>query len=37
MVSADGRRFLIPRPLSSTADLTMPIVVVVNWAARLKK
>ena len=37
-VSADGQRFLIPHPPSSnTANPTMPIAVVVNWAAGLKK
>jgi hypothetical protein len=34
-VSADGQRFLIPHPASSSgaANLTIPIVVVMNWAA----
>ncbi len=37
-VSADGQRFLIPHPPSSdAANVTMPIAVVVNWAAGLKK
>ena len=37
-VSADGQRFLIPHPPSSdTANLTMPITVVENWAAGIKK
>ncbi len=37
-VSADGQRFLIPHPTSSdTANLTMPIVVVENWAAGVGK
>ena len=37
-VSADGQRFLIPHPPSSdAANLTMPIAVVENWAAGLKK
>ena len=37
-VSADGQRFLIPHSASSdTANLTMPIAVVVNWAAGLRK
>jgi hypothetical protein len=37
-VSADGQRFLIPHsPSSDTANRTMPIAVVVNWAAGLKK
>jgi Tol biopolymer transport system component len=37
-VSADGQRFLIPHPPSSdTANLTMPIAVVENWAAGLGK
>jgi Tol biopolymer transport system component len=37
-VSADGQRFLIPHPPSGdTGNLTMPIAVVMNWAAGLKK
>ena len=37
-VSADGQRFLIPHPPSSdAAGLTMPIAVVENWAAGLRK
>ena len=37
-VSADGQRFLIPHPLSTdAANLTMPIAVVENWAAGLKR
>jgi Tol biopolymer transport system component len=34
-VSADGQHFLIPHPASSggTANVTSPIVVVLNWAA----
>lgn len=37
-VSADGQRFLIPHPPSGdTANVTMPIAVVVNWAAGLRK
>jgi serine/threonine protein kinase len=38
-VSADGQRFLIPRPESSlTGDLNnTPITVVLNWRAGLKK
>jgi hypothetical protein len=37
-VSADGQRFLIPHPPSSdTASLTMPIAVVENWAAGVRK
>ena len=37
-VSADGQRFLIPRPSSGDAgNLTMPIAVVENWAAGLRK
>ena len=37
-VSADGQRFLIPHPPSSdAANLTMPIAVVENWTAAVKK
>jgi hypothetical protein len=37
-VSADGQRFLIPRPGNATAeDASTPITVVVNWTAALKK
>ncbi len=37
-VSADGQRFLIPHPPSSDiSSLTMPIAVVENWAAGLKR
>ena len=37
-VSADGQRFLIPHPPSSDAAVqSMPIAVVMNWAAGLKK
>lgn len=37
-VSADGQRFLIPRPPVKTADAgPSPIVVVLNWAAGIKK
>ena len=37
-VSADGQRFLIPHPPSNdTAGLTMPIVVVENWAAGIAR
>ncbi len=37
-VSSDGQRFLIPSPpASDTASLTMPIAVVENWAAGLRK
>jgi hypothetical protein len=37
-VSADGQRFLIPHPPSSdTANVTMPIAVVENWAAGFRK
>jgi hypothetical protein len=36
-VSADGQRFLIPRPASGSADETAsPIVVILNWTAALK-
>jgi serine/threonine protein kinase len=36
-VSADGSRFLIPRPESTTASLTpVPITVIVNWTSTLK-
>jgi eukaryotic-like serine/threonine-protein kinase len=38
VVSADGQRFLIPHPSSNdAASLTMPIVVVENWAAGVGK
>lgn len=38
VVSADGQRFLIPHPQSSNAsNLPMPIAVVENWAAGLKR
>jgi hypothetical protein len=38
-VSADGQRFLVPRPESSlTGELnSTPITVVLNWTAGLKK
>jgi hypothetical protein len=37
-VSADGQRFLIPRPPAGAADAAAsPIAVVLNWAAGLKK
>lgn len=38
-VSADGQRFLIPRPSSNVADqgAPAPIAVVLNWDAALKK
>jgi dipeptidyl aminopeptidase/acylaminoacyl peptidase len=37
-VSADGQRFLIPRPAHTTAEVvSTPITVVVNWTAALKK
>jgi Tol biopolymer transport system component len=37
-VSADGQRFLIPHPPSNdAASVTMPIVVVENWAAGIAK
>jgi Tol biopolymer transport system component len=38
-VSADGQRFLIPRPESSSSGETAsgPITVVLNWTAGLKK
>jgi hypothetical protein len=37
-VSADGKRFLIPYPPSSdAANLTVPIAVVENWTAAIKK
>jgi hypothetical protein len=37
-VSADGRRFLIPRPeyVSPTAAPNIPITVVLNWTAALR-
>jgi serine/threonine protein kinase len=36
-VSADGQRFLIPSPASSSAEETAsPIVVILNWTASLK-
>jgi serine/threonine protein kinase/Tol biopolymer transport system component len=35
-VSHDGQRFLIPRPPSSAADLSSPIVVVTNWSEGMK-
>ena len=34
-ISADGQRFLIPRPKSNDAELVNPIVVVMNWAEAL--
>ena len=34
-VSADGKRFLLEQPLEETAS--MPITVIVNWPALLKK
>lgn len=38
IVSTDGQRFLIPHPPSNdAASLTMPIVVVENWAAAVAK
>jgi Tol biopolymer transport system component len=37
-VSADGQRFLIPRPANATAEVaSTPITVVVNWTAALRK
>ena len=36
-VSADGQRFLIPRPESGPALANTPITVVLNWTAGLKK
>ena len=37
-VSADGKRFLIPRPANATAEVaSTPITVVVNWTAALRK
>ena len=38
-VSADGQRFLIPRPESTNGGETAsaPITVVLNWTAGLKK
>jgi eukaryotic-like serine/threonine-protein kinase len=37
-VSADGKRFLIPRPESTAAsDVNAPITVVVNWTSGLRK
>jgi serine/threonine protein kinase/Tol biopolymer transport system component len=38
-VSPDGQRFLIPRPVSTSAAeaASAPITVVLNWAAGLKK
>jgi eukaryotic-like serine/threonine-protein kinase len=37
-VSADGQRFLIPRPTAATADTAAtPLTVVVNWTAALTK
>ena len=37
-VSADGQRFLIPRPPSTGADeAPSPITVVLNWTAALRK
>ena len=38
-VSADGQRFLIPRPVASLQGeaASTPITVVLNWAAALKK
>jgi eukaryotic-like serine/threonine-protein kinase len=37
-VSADGQRFLIPRPVSGSGDETAsPITVVFNWTAALTK
>jgi Tol biopolymer transport system component len=37
-VSADGQRFLIPRPAASTQELGPPsIAVVLNWSDALKK
>ena len=38
VVSSDGQRFLISHPPSNDpASLTMPIVVVENWAAAIGK
>ena len=34
--SADGRRFLVPRPVDETTN-TEPVTVVLNWQAGLKK
>ena len=37
-VSADGQRFLIPRPTAATTDTAAtPLTVVVNWTAALTK
>ena len=36
-VSADGQRFLIPRPANASGEIAAPIAVVVNWAEGLKK
>ncbi len=36
-VSADGQRFLIPRPFNVSEATAAPIAVVLNWAAALKK
>jgi Tol biopolymer transport system component/predicted Ser/Thr protein kinase len=37
-VSADGQRFLIPRPANATAEVpSRPITVIVNWTAALRK
>ena len=35
-VSADGQRFLIPRPTNAGDEIAAPIAVVVNWAAGVK-
>jgi hypothetical protein len=36
-VSADGQRFLIPRPTVDSVYVSSPITVVMNWTAALKK
>jgi Tol biopolymer transport system component len=37
VVSPDGQRFLIPRPVAATGSTELPIVVVENWREELKQ
>jgi hypothetical protein len=36
-ISADGQRFLIPRPASAWADMDDSVTVILNWPLLLKK
>jgi hypothetical protein len=36
-VSRDGKRFLIPRPVSATSTVPDRIEVILNWASTLRQ